>query len=118
MSYCGQSAEVEAGVVGEQRREPATVVDEPVDQHQLGTAQEPSLRPGAADPCVAEAVEEVLSDQASTSMGAIITMPFTACANSASRVMSASAWSLVSATYSASSVSGHPSWSAIFHATF
>ncbi len=51
-------------------------------------------------------------------MGAIITMPFTASASSASSVMNASAWSVVSATYSASSVSGHPSWSAIFHATF
>lgn len=51
-------------------------------------------------------------------MGAITTRPFTAYASSASSVMNASAWSWVRATYSASSASGHPSWSAIFQATF
>src|SRR5450631_776125 len=50
--------------------------------------------------------------------GAIVTRSFTAGASFASSVMNALAWSWVRATYSASNVSGHPSWSAIFHATF
>lgn len=48
-------------------------------------------------------------------MGAILTKSFTAWASSASSVMNASAWSWVRATYSASNVSGHLSWSATFH---
>jgi len=50
-------------------------------------------------------------------MGAILTKCFAASASSASSVMNASAWSWVRATYSASNVSGHPSWSATFYAT-
>ena len=52
------------------------------------------------------------------SIGATVTRSFTAPASCRSSVISASAWSWVSATYSASRVSGHPSRTAAFHATF
>jgi len=51
-------------------------------------------------------------------MGAIVIRSFTASARCRSRVISASAWSWVSATYSASKVSGQPSRTAAFQATF
>jgi hypothetical protein len=51
-------------------------------------------------------------------MGAIVTRSFTASARCRSSVISASAWSWVRATYSASKVSGHPSRTAAFQATF
>jgi hypothetical protein len=52
------------------------------------------------------------------SIGATVTRSFTAPASCRSSVISASAWSWVSATDSASKVSGHPSRTAAFHATF
>jgi hypothetical protein len=48
-------------------------------------------------------------------MGATLTRSCTASASCRLSVMKASAWSWVRATYSASSVSGQPSWSAISH---
>ena len=55
--------------------------------------------------------------QYSASRGATVTRSSTAPASCRSSVISASAWSWVSATYSASKVSGHPSRTAAFHAT-
>src|SRR6266496_6013 len=60
----------------------------------------------------------VCFDQERVSIGATVTRSFTAWASCRSSVIKASAWSWVRATYSASNVSGHPSWSATFHATF
>jgi hypothetical protein len=57
-------------------------------------------------------------DQNSASIGATATRSFTASASCRSSVIKASASSWVRATYSASNVSGHPSWSATFHAAF
>ena len=52
----------------------------------------------------------------SASIGAVLTSDDTARAKSSSDVMKASAWSCVSATYSASYVVSQPSWPATFHA--
>ena len=57
-------------------------------------------------------------DQNSASIGATVTRSFTASASCRSSVIKASASSWVRATYSASNVSGHPSWSATCHAAF
>ena len=57
-------------------------------------------------------------DQNSASTGATVTRSFTASASCRSSVIKASASSWVRATYSASNVSDHPSWSATFHAAF
>jgi hypothetical protein len=75
-------------------------------------------REGATTPAAAPArrSRRRISGQNSSSMGAVITSPSTARASSGSSVIRASAWICVSATYSASRVSGHPSWSAIFQA--
>ena len=55
-------------------------------------------------------------DQNSASIGATVTRSFTASASCRSSVIKASASSWVRATYSASNVSGQPSWSATSHA--
>jgi hypothetical protein len=60
----------------------------------------------------------IARSQESASIGATVTRSFTAWASCRSSVIKASAWSWVKATYSASSVSGHPSWSATVQATF